>query len=212
MTRPFTLGARAARLGRAAAGQREPSALSTRDLVHIALFAAIVAALGLLPPLTLGFIPVPITAQTLGVMLAGAVLGSSRGGLAVLVFVLLVAIGLPVLAGGRGGLGIFFGPSGGFVLAFPIGAFAIGWLIERFWDRLGFFTALASILAGGIGVVYAIGVPWLALAANLTLVQAMTGAAAFLPGDCIKASIAALICITIKRAYPVIRPGHAGHG
>lgn len=212
MTRPFTLGARAARLGHAAAGQREPSALSTRDLVHIALFAAIVAALGLLPPLTLGFIPVPITAQTLGVMLAGAVLGSSRGGLAVLVFVLLVAIGLPVLAGGRGGLGIFFGPSGGFVLAFPIGAFAIGWLIERFWDRLGFFTALASILAGGIGVVYAIGVPWLALAANLTLVQAMTGAAAFLPGDCIKASIAALICITIKRAYPVIRPGHAGHG
>ncbi len=186
--------------------------MSTRDLVHIALFAAIVAALGLIPPLTIGFIPVPITAQSLGVMLAGAILGAKRGGLAVLVFVLLVAIGLPVLAGGRGGLGIFFGPSGGFVLAFPIAAFAIGWLIERTWNRLGFFTAFASILAGGIGVIYVIGVPWLAAAADLTLVQAITGSAAFLPGDCIKAAIAAMICVTIKRAYPVIRPGHAGHG
>lgn len=138
--------------------------MSTRDLVHIALFAAIVASLGLIPPLTLGLIPVPITAQSLGVMLAGAILGSRRGGLALLVFVLLVAIGLPVLAGGRGGLGVFFGPSGGFVLAFPIAAFVIGALIERFWDRLGFFTAFASILAGGIGVMYAIGVPWLAAA------------------------------------------------
>ena len=186
--------------------------MSTRDLVHVALFAAIVAALGLIPPLTVGFIPVPITAQSLGVMLSGAILGAKRGGLAVLVFVLLVAIGLPVLAGGRGGLGIFFGPSGGFVLAFPIAAFTIGWLIERLWDRLGFVTALASILAGGVGIIYAIGVPWLAVAANLSLVQAITGSAAFLPGDGIKAAVAAMICVTIKRAYPVIRPGHAGHG
>lgn len=186
--------------------------MSTRDLVHIALFAAIVASLGLIPPLTLGLIPVPITAQSLGVMLAGAILGSRRGGLALLVFVLLVAIGLPVLAGGRGGLGVFFGPSGGFVLAFPIAAFVIGALIERLWDRLGFFTAFASILAGGIGVMYAIGVPWLAAAGGLSLGQAMVGSAAFLPGDCIKAAVAALICVTIKRAYPVIRPGHAGHG
>ncbi|MFO1153162.1 MAG: biotin transporter BioY [Rhodospirillales bacterium] len=186
--------------------------MSTRDLVHVALFAAIVAALGLIPPLTVGFIPVPITAQSLGVMLSGAILGAKRGGLAVLVFVLLVAIGLPVLAGGRGGLGIFFGPSGGFVLAFPIAAFTIGWLIERRWDRLGFVTALASILAGGVGIIYAIGVPWLAVAANLSLVQAITGSAAFLPGDAIKAAVAAMICVTIKRAYPVIRPGHAGHG
>lgn len=186
--------------------------MNTRDLVHIALFAAIIAALGLIPPLMLGFIPVPITAQSLGVMLAGAVLGAKRGGLAVLVFVALVAIGLPVLAGGRGGLGIFFGPSGGFVLAFPIAAFVIGWLIERLWDRLGYFTALAAILAGGIGVVYAIGVPWLAVVAKLSLLQAMTGSAAFLPGDVIKAAVAALICVTVKRAYPVISAGDARHG
>jgi biotin transport system substrate-specific component len=186
--------------------------LSTRDLVHVALFAAIIAALGLIPPLTVGFIPVPITAQSLGVMLAGAVLGARRGGLAVLVFVALVAIGLPVLAGGRGGLGIFFGPSGGFVLSFPVAAFVIGWLIERLWGRLGYFSALGAILVGGIGVIYAIGVPWLAVAAQLSLVQAMTGSAAFIPGDLIKAAVAALICVTVKRAYPVIRADHANPG
>ena len=54
--------------------------LTTRDMVHIALFAAIMAALGLLPPIPVGFIPVPITAQSMGVMLAGSILGAKRGG------------------------------------------------------------------------------------------------------------------------------------
>lgn len=78
--------------------------MKTRDLVLISLFAAIIIALGLLPPITLGFIPVPITAQSLGVMLAGVVLGAKRGTLAVLLTILIAAIGLPVLSGGRGGL------------------------------------------------------------------------------------------------------------
>jgi biotin transport system substrate-specific component len=186
--------------------------VSTRDLVHVALFAAIIAALGLIPPLTLGVIPVPITAQSLGVMLAGAILGARRGALAVLVFLVLIAIGLPLLAGGRGGLGVFFGPSGGFVFGFPVAAFVIGLLIERFWEGLGFFRAFIAIVAGGIGAMYLLGVPWLAAAAGLTLTQAITGSAAFLPGDLIKAAVAALIAVTIKRAYPVIQPaGHAGH-
>ena len=78
--------------------------MNTRDLVLIALFAAIVVVLGLIPPITLGFIPVPITAQSMGVMLAGCILGAKRGALAFLLFLLLVIIGLPVLSGGRGGL------------------------------------------------------------------------------------------------------------
>lgn len=86
--------------------------MSTRDIVYIALFAAITAALGLFPAFSLPVIAVPITAQTLGPMLAGAIAGAKRGALALVLFVVLVAIGLPLLAGGRGGLGIFFGPSG----------------------------------------------------------------------------------------------------
>ena len=75
--------------------------MKTRDLAYIALFAAITAVLGLLPAVPVPAVPVPITAQTLGVMLAGAVLGARRGFLALLLFLALVAIGLPLLAGGR---------------------------------------------------------------------------------------------------------------
>ena len=74
-----------------------------RNMTRIALFAALIAALGLIPSLTLAF-GVPITAQSMGVMLAGAILGAKRGALAVLLFMALVALGLPLLAGGRGGL------------------------------------------------------------------------------------------------------------
>jgi len=90
--------------------------MQTRDLVLISLFAAIIVALGFVPPITLGFIPVPITAQSLGVMLAGVILGAKRGALAAVLVILLVAIGLPVLSGGRGGLAVFAGPTVGFGL------------------------------------------------------------------------------------------------
>ena len=70
--------------------------MNTRDIVLVALFAAIIVVLGMLPPITLGFIPVPITAQSLGVMLAGCILGAKRGAAAVLLVVLLVAIALHV--------------------------------------------------------------------------------------------------------------------
>ena len=73
----------------------------------------------------------PITAQTLGVMLAGSVLGARRGALAVLTFLVLAAVGLPLLAGGRGGLAVFAGPSVGFLLGWVLGAWVVGWLVER---------------------------------------------------------------------------------
>ena len=176
--------------------------LETRDIVRCALFAAIVAALGLLPPIPLGFIPVPITAQTLGVMLAGAVLGAWRGLVALALFDLLVAAGLPLLPGGRGGLGIFLGPTGGFVLGWPLGAFVTGWLAERF-ARQGVLALFAACVAGGIGAVYAVGVPWLALVGGLPWDKAVLGSLAFVPGDLIKAGVAAFVAVAVRRAYPL---------
>ncbi|MGQ3294339.1 MAG: biotin transporter BioY, partial [Shinella sp.] len=106
--------------------------MTTRDIVLVALFAAIIVVLGLLPPITLGFIPVPITAQSLGVMLAGCILGAKRGAGAVLLVLLLVAIGLPVLSGGRGGLAIFASPTGGYLVGWVFGALVCGLIAERF--------------------------------------------------------------------------------
>ncbi len=186
--------------------------MSTRDIVYIALFAAIVAALGMFPPIVLPVIGVPITAQSLGAMLAGSVLGARRGSLAIVLFLLLVAIGVPLLAGGRGGFGVFLGPSGGFLLGWPIAAFAIGWMIERSWARLDIWRGFVINALGGIVVMYACGIPWIAVVAEISLWQAFIGAMGFLPGDVIKAAVAAFVAVTVKRSYPIIvKPGSTGH-
>lgn len=178
--------------------------METRDIVYIALFAAIVAALALFPPIWLPVIGVPITAQSMGAMLAGGVLGAKRGSLALALFVLLVALGLPLLSGGRGGFGVFFGPTAGYIFGWIVAAFVIGYLTERFWDRLNIFTAALICIAGGVVVLYAIGVPWSAVVAKVTVMQALTGSAPFIPGDILKAIISALVIVTVKRSYPLL--------
>jgi biotin transport system substrate-specific component len=84
-------------------------------MVYVAMFTAVMCVLGFLPPIPLPFSPVPITAQTLGVMLAGSILGARLGGLSLVVFLLVVAVGAPVLSGGRGGFSVLLGPSAGYL-------------------------------------------------------------------------------------------------
>lgn len=181
--------------------------MTTRDLVLIALLAAVIVALGAVPPVTLGFIPVPITLQTLGVMLAGALLGPVRGALACLLVVLLVVIGMPVLSGGRGGLGIVTGVTGGFLLGWAPGAFVTGWLAARFARAgspamQGAGTVLACAV-GGILVIYTLGVPWFAAVASKSLKEAAALSLVFIPGDLLKAVLAGLVARSVQRAYPI---------
>jgi biotin transport system substrate-specific component len=178
--------------------------VKTKDLAYIALFAAITAVLGLMPAVPVPAVPVPITAQTLGVMLAGAVLGARRGFLALLLFLMLVVVGLPVLAGGRGGLAVFAGPSAGFLIAWPLGAFVTGLLTETFWRRFNLAWALVATLVGGIAVIYAIGIPFISVFSDTSLATAFTGSLVFVPGDVVKAVVAALVAVAVRRAYPVI--------
>jgi biotin transport system substrate-specific component len=182
--------------------------MTIRDVVLIALFAAIIVAFGLVPAIPVAGIPVPVTLQTLGVMLAGAVLGPKRGAAACALVILLVVLGLPVLSGGRGGLGILLGPSGGFLVGFVAAAFVIGWLIQRFgqgrglgWQRAG--VNILACVAGGIGACYALGIPWLAAAAGLPIETAALGSLAFVPGDLAKAVVAGLIAHGVRRVYPI---------
>ncbi len=172
-----------------------------RSLSLIALFAALIAALGLIPKLTLGF-GVPITAQTLGVMLAGTVLGARRGALAVLLFLALVAIGLPLLAGGRGGLGAFATPSVGFLIGWPVGAFVTGLVMERMRSMsIGMVAGFASVI-GGIIVIYAFGVVGMSVMLEKSISEALVLVSAFIPGDFLKAVIAGLITAGLARARP----------
>ena len=183
--------------------------MSTRDLVLAALFAAIIVALGLLPPITLGFIPVPITAQSLGVMMAGVVLGARRGTIAVLIVLVLVAIGLPVLSGGRGGLAAFAAPTTGFLIGWVLAAFVTVYLSERLVNsqQSGLVQTVSLFLAsmiGGVVVLYAFGIAYLAFAAGIGLHQAFVGSMAFIPGDVIKAFVAALVGRAVMAGYPLL--------
>jgi len=171
-----------------------------RSLTHIALFAALIAVLGLVPKLDLAA-GVPITAQSLGIMLCGTVLGARRGALAVLLFLGLTALGLPLLSGGRGGLGVFAGPSVGYLIGFPIAAYVAGWVVER-TSLTPLWAATSGAIIGGIGVLYAFGIPGMALILNKTIPEAAFLALAFLPGDIIKCVLAGLITQSIARARP----------
>lgn len=184
--------------------------MKLQDLVHISLFAALTAALGLVPRIDfVAIVPVPITAQSLGPMLAGAVLGARRGALSQGLFLVLLAAGLPLLTGGRGGLGVFASPSAGFIIAWPFAAAVTGWLVERLWQNLDFFKAFVATALGGIGVVYLIGIPVLAVIAGMSLPAAITGSAIFIPGDLVKAGLAASVAMFVKRGYPIINTASA---
>jgi len=137
-------------------------------------------------------------------MLAGAILGSKRGALSMLLVVALVAIGLPILAGGRGGLGVFFGPTAGYLIGWIPAAYVVGLLHEWGWRRLNVFHSFAYCVIGGILVEYAIGIPWTAFNVDLPLLKTAIASSAFIPGDIVKAGLAAIIAMAVKRSYPII--------
>lgn len=186
--------------------------LPARDLALIAVFAALLAALGQLPALQPFPAIAPVTAQTLGVMLAGSVLGARRGALSVVTFLALVAAGLPLLSGGRGGLGVFSGKSAGFLLGWVFGAFVVGYLVERRPARGLLAWLIGSNVIGGIGVVYLFGIPGMALIGDLSILKATTLSAVYLPGDAVKVVIASVVTAGVLRGYPGIVPARRTRG
>lgn len=172
-----------------------------KNVALIALFAGLIAALGLIPAITLGF-GVPITAQTLGVMLCGTILGARKGALAVILFLLLVAMGLPLLAGGRGGLGLFTSATAGFLFGWPVAAFVTGLIVEK-WraGSLAIVAGVASII-GCVIVLYVFGIIGMSIVLEKTLPEAATLVLAFIPGDIVKAVIAGALTGGLFRARP----------
>ena len=177
--------------------------LAARDLAHIAIFAALIAALGLPGALTFGAVAVPITFQTLGVMLAGAILGARKGFFAVLLFLVLAAAGLPLLSGGRGGLVWFTtSPAAGYLYGWLLGAAIIGFFTARMLPRYPFWPALGATILGGIVAVYLIGVPVTAINLGLPVWVAVADSAKFLPGDLLKVIVTVLVARQVHKAYP----------
>ena len=134
--------------------------------------------------------PVPVTGQTLAVVLAGAALGARRGAASQLLY-LLVGLFLPVYAGGTSGGHVVWGSSGGYLFGFILAAGLVGWAAQHGADRRPVLAALT--FAGGQLAVFGIGVPWLKVAAHMSWGDAIHyGFAVFIVGGIIKAVIAAL--------------------
>ncbi|MGI6127359.1 MAG: biotin transporter BioY [Planifilum sp.] len=174
--------------------------LLLRNMIVAAMFAALVAVVGQLQiPL-----PIPITLQTMVVMMAGSVLGARWGAVSMGVFLLLVAFGAPLLAGGKGGMAVLAGPTGGYVWSWVLAAWLIGFLSERS-APLSVWKLMLYHVLGGMLLIYAGGVFWLVTGVGLGWKEALlTGVLPFIIGDLIKAAIAAFVSYGIYRAYPIL--------
>ncbi len=181
----------------------------SQSLALVSLFAALMAVLGLIPKIDLP-LGVPITLQTLGVMLAGCLLGPKRGLQALLLFLAAVALGLPLLSGGRGGFGVFMAPSAGYLIGWPFGALITGWMMSMLPSTTPRGAALSAFMAsalGGLVTVHAFGVAGLVKLANLSWTQAFFGTLVFVPGDLIKCALCAMVVHTVARGMPDWRFG-----
>jgi len=173
------------------------SSAQVREIPFIGMFAALTAVCSYIE-IPLPF--VPITAQTLVVMLAGSMLSPWSAFLSMILFLLLGIVGLPVYAGGASGIGTFLGPTGGFLMSWPIAALVTAHMIKRI--KPGLKTFFLVNVFGGIVIVYSIGVPYLARMAHLDLTAAlMVGALPFIPGDLLKAFLSATIALSIRKAF-----------
>jgi biotin transport system substrate-specific component len=138
----------------------------------------------------LPFTPVPVTGQTLTVLLLGMLMGARRGGAAVVAYLIQGAVGAPFFAGGGAGWPVLLGPTGGYLLGFIPAVLFTGYLARRGWDR-HFVLSHLALLAGN-SVIYLVGLPWLSLFIGRQ--QALSlGLVPFIPGDLIKIALAALI-------------------
>lgn len=168
--------------------------LSIRGMVYASIFGAATAAGAyILIPLPL----VPITLQTLFLNLAGALLGGRLGALSQVVYVLLGIIGLPVFAGGKAGMGVLLGPTGGYLIGFIVAAYVVGKLIE-IKKKPGFIWTVSSMVAGMI-CIYVFGVIQLSFIAKLPFNKSISvGVLPFLIGDALKIIAAAIITLKIR--------------
>ncbi|MBS9334773.1 biotin transporter BioY [Fructobacillus sp. M1-13] len=169
-----------------------------RDLTLEAVFLALLIVFAMVPGMTLGFLPVPVVMQNLGVMLIALILGARRGSLVMSVFIIMIALGLPVLTGGHGGMAVLVGPTAGYIWAwlFQPAVFAF---LSRFWPkkggqiRPGVFQSFVLIFMIDLVLVYGMGAVWLSFSSHMTFGQAYLGNMLFVPGDIVKVILATVI-------------------
>lgn len=176
----------------------------SRDIALIAAFAALISASAYVGAIPVGSAGVPITLQTLTVMLAGCILGPARGFSAVTLYLALGAVGLPVFAEHSSGIGVFTGPSGGYLLSFPIAAALGGFLVKYVARdrRTRALVVFACSIAASILVIHPLGILGMMLHFDVSFLEAATWDMPFWLGDVVKTSLVAMIAAEVHRAFP----------
>lgn len=202
-------------MGTSTAARRSTRRLTPTDLALVAAFAALIAVCALLPALKVGAGLVPITLQTFAVLLAGALLGPRRGFLAVCLYLVVGAAGLPVFSGGAGGLAVLQGPTAGYLVGFPLAAAMCGLLVARLPRRgLGSREPLifvAGLLSSAL-FIHTLGMAGLVWRADMTWAQAWNVDKVFWIGDVLKNICMALVAAAVHRAFPDLLPRRARRG
>ncbi|NKX53880.1 biotin transporter BioY [Arthrobacter mobilis] len=187
------------------APRRPRAGWTSRDLSLVAVFAALMAASAVVPPIPAGnILGVPVTIQTTVVTLTGLVLGARRAGAAVGLYVLVGLAGLPIFSAFRGGLGVLAGGSAGYILSFPLAAAVIGFLahliLRRGLRHRGLWLFAATF--AGLLTTHALGICGMMVNGQLALPAALAADLPFIPGDILKNLLAVLVAASIHRAFP----------
>ena len=180
---------------------RAPARSATRDLAQIAVFAALIVVLGLPGQISIGSAGVPITLQTLGVMLAGALLGWRKGALSVLALAR-ARVALPLPPRGPPPLTPPAPPTPGLPSRWLPAVIVIGLLTALMMPRYRLVPGLLVNILGGLVVIYAFGVVGMLIRTELTLTAAIAANGVFVPGDLAKAVVTAVVAQQVHRARP----------
>lgn len=180
-------------------------ALSPTNLALVSVFAGLIAASTIWPGAELAG-GVPITLQTLAVLLAGAVLGPWRGAAAVGLYLAVGTAGAPIFSDRTGGPGAWLGPTAGFLAAFVIAAFVTGWLVrtQRRRAQLTTMGVIGACAVGSLLVINVIGWAFFMWRLEWSLNDTIVLAAVYQPGDVIKVFIAGFTAAAVHRAYPTL--------
>jgi biotin transport system substrate-specific component len=177
-----------------------PSGVAVR--VALVVLASALLALCARVEVPLPFSPVPVTGQTLAVLLVGASLGARLGALSVALYVIEGLAGLPVFAGGASGVARLTGATGGYLVGFVVAAAIVGWAAERGWTRSVPRTVIAMLL--GEMAIYAFGLAWLARF-PLTVTPVQAGLIPFIAGDLYKIALATVLLPPLTRRVSILR-------
>lgn len=171
----------------------------TKSLIQMAMMATLLVVLGFIPALPLGFIPVPIVLQNLGVMMAGVIFGGRKGSLSILLF-FLVGLVIPVFSGLRSTIPVLTGPTAGYVIAWFFVPLLISYGVKLI-NKKNFIAIFLIVWLAGVLFVDVAGAIWLASYTNIPLDKSLLQNLVFIPGDTIKAIIAAVVAVKYKDSF-----------